>query len=137
MREKNMIDISRIVLFCFVIILLATPAMAATTQLHIVKYAKDGITILNETTKTYQWMEANLPVLGDGATHYYSQGPTFNETDPWDDAEWQNIVPDRDWGAVKGTDVKDLCDLVGGMSAECGTGVSPVVAAGLCTGRRM
>ena len=38
--------------------------MAATTQLHIVKYANDGKTILNETTKTYQWMESNLPGIG-------------------------------------------------------------------------
>ena len=58
-----------------------------TTQLHIVKYANDGTTILNETTKTYQWLEANLPVLGDGTTHYYSQGPTFNNSDLWDDEE--------------------------------------------------
>ena len=98
------------------IALFAVPAMAATTQLHIVKYANDGTTILNETTKTYLWLESNLPVLGDGATHFYSQGPTFNETDPYDDAEWQNIDT-ADWGAVKGTDVKNICNLVGGMSA--------------------
>ena len=107
---------SRIVLFCIALILLVTPVMAATTQLHIVKYANDGTTILNETTKTYQWLEANLPVLGDGTTHYYSQGPTFNDTNLWDDAESLNIDT-RDWGAVKGTDLKDICNLVGGMSA--------------------
>ncbi len=88
-----------------------------TTSIHIVKYANDGTTILNETTKTYQWLESNLPVIGDGTTHYYSQGPTFNDSDLWDNAEWQNIDT-RDWGAVKGTDLKDICNLVGGMSAE-------------------
>ena len=92
------------------------PVMATTTQLHIIKYANDGTTVLNETTKTYQWLEANLPVLGDGTTHYYSQGPTFNDSDLWDNAEWQN-VDTRDWGAVKGTDLKNICNLVGGMSA--------------------
>ena len=36
-----------------------------------------------ETTKTYQWLEANLPVLGDGTTHYYHQGPVFvDNADP-------------------------------------------------------
>ena len=89
--------------------------MAATTQLHIVKYANDKITILNETTKTYQWLETNLPVLGDGTTHYYSQGPIFDDNNLWDDAESLNIDT-RDWGAVKGTDLKDICNLVGGMS---------------------
>ena len=95
---------------------LITPVMAAytTTQVHIIKYAHDGTTILNETTKPYQWLEANLTVLGNGITHYYSQGPTFNDTDLWDDAEYKNIDT-RDWGAVKGTDLKDICALVGGM----------------------
>ena len=25
------------------------------------------------------------------------------------------MIPDRDWGAVKGTDLKDICNIVGGM----------------------
>jgi PKD repeat protein len=107
---------------CILIILLgcamimSTAVSAATTSIHVVRYANDGTTILNETTKTYQWLEANLPVLGDGTTHYYSQGPTFNDSDLWDNAEWQN-VDTRDWGAVKGTDLRNICNLVGGMSA--------------------
>ena len=115
MGKKCGNDVLRIVLACLALILLVAPVMAATTQLHVVKYANDKTTILNQTTKTYEWLETNLPVLGDGTTHYYSQGPTFNETDPYDDAEWQNIDT-ADWGAVKGTDVKDICNLVGGMS---------------------
>ena len=91
------------------------PAVAATTQVHIVKYAVDGMTVINETTVNYTWMEATLPVYGDGITHFYGQGPTFNDSDPYDPAEWQN-VDTRDFGPVKGTDLKDLCELVGGMS---------------------
>jgi len=90
-----------------------TPAVAAgaTTELHIVRYAADGATILAETTVSYQWMEENLPVYGDGVTHTYHQGPVF-EGDMWDPSETQNL---KDKGAVKGTNARDLCDLVGGM----------------------
>lgn len=67
-------------------------------------------------------MEQNLPVYGNGITHYYHQGPVFAD-DPdtkkeqdlrWNTAEDQN-VREKDMGAVKGTNLKDLCDLVGGM----------------------
>jgi hypothetical protein len=86
-----------------------------TTSLHIVKYAMDGTTVLNETTVNYTWMEANLPVQGDGKTHYYHQGPVFvdEKEQQWDANETTNF---KDRGAVKGTDVKDLSTLVGGMS---------------------
>ena len=103
-------------LLCIAMVSLTLPVQAATIEVHVVKYDSDGTTILNETTVTYQWMEANLAVQGDGSTHYYHQGPTFNETDPWDPAEYQS-VESRDFGAVKGTDVMDLCNLVGGMSS--------------------
>ena len=94
------------------------PAQAATTEVYMVKYASDGTTVLNERTVTYGWMEANLPVQGDGVAYYYHQGPVFGEkfeNDPWDVNETTNIES-RDFGAVKGTDVRDLCELVGGMS---------------------
>ncbi|TAJ44554.1 argininosuccinate synthase [Methanofollis fontis] len=93
-----------------------SPAAATTTEVHIVRYAQDGTTILNETTVDYRWMETNLPVLGDGMTHYYHQGPTFNESDIWDAGEYQNVET-RDFGAVQGTSLSALCDLVGGMNA--------------------
>jgi len=88
---------------------------APSTAVHVVKYAADGTTILNETTVTYQWLEANLPVQGDGKTHYYHQGPVFvdDKEGQWDVNETTNF---KDEGAVKGTDVKDLCNLVGGMN---------------------
>ncbi|MDI6718624.1 MAG: argininosuccinate synthase [Methanomicrobiales archaeon] len=87
---------------------------APTTEVRVVKIAADGETILNETTVSYPWMEANLPVQGDGVTHYYHQGPVFEEDQEgrWDPNETTNF---KDRGAVKGTDVKDLAELVGGM----------------------
>jgi hypothetical protein len=107
---------------CFVFLvavclaLLVVSGHAATTQIWVIKYARDGVTILNETTFTYQQLESQFPVLGNGVTHYYMQGPTFNESDFYDPGEWQN-VESRGFGAVKGTDVRRLCDRVGGMSA--------------------
>ncbi len=95
----------------------ARPAMAdpaAQTSLTITKYAADGTTVLDTQTVTYQEMEANLTVQGDGTTHYYGEGTTFDPANLWDPTE---ICPGdslRDKGALKGTDLKDLCDLVGG-----------------------
>jgi hypothetical protein len=99
------------------------PVSAATTQVHIAKFAADNTTVIKEKTVTYQWMEANLPVMGDGATRYYHQGPVFiDDADPAREeqlrlnaAEDKN-VQEKDMGAVKGTNLKDLCDLAGGMS---------------------
>ncbi|MDD1714141.1 MAG: PEGA domain-containing protein [Methanoregulaceae archaeon] len=95
---------------------LVAAAQGVTTSVHIVLYAADGFTVLNETTVDYQWMEANLPVLGDGRTHYYLQGPVFvdNTEERWNPGEDANIL-EKDMGAVKGTDLRDLCELVGGM----------------------
>jgi hypothetical protein len=53
-------------------------------------------------------MRDNLTVYGDGTTHYYFQGPTFDPDNLWDPDEMVNI-DSRDYGACKGTDVKDLC----------------------------
>ncbi len=86
-------------------------AAGQTTSVHLVKQAEDG-SVMNETTVTYEWMEENLPVYGDGIVHYYHQGPVF-EGDKWDLNETTNF---KDKGAVKGTDIRDLCDLVGGAS---------------------
>ena len=111
-------------LVCGALMLLsAFPAQAAapTTEVHVVKYASDGVTVLNETTVNYSWMRDNLPVMDadnlytTNYTHHYFQGPTFDENNIWDPAEEVN-VESRDYGAVAGTDIKDLCELVGGMS---------------------
>ena len=95
-------------------------AAGATTSLTVTKYDAHGIVISTQPV-TYQWMQANLPVQGDGTTHYYAQGPTFTNTNfnaVWNPAENVN-VDTRDYGAAMGTDVKDLCNLVGGATAGC------------------
>ncbi|MDY6932356.1 MAG: hypothetical protein SVJ22_10640, partial [Halobacteriota archaeon] len=120
------------------IVVFALPVQAYTEEVHIVKYAADGTTMLDETTVNYAWMEANLPVHGDGSTHYYYQGPVFEGewestyTMTYSGGNWQNseekydrvdygsgyvqeeqvnCYPNKDLGACKGTDVRDLCDL--------------------------
>lgn len=109
MKRKNYLT----VLLLLLLLLLCATSHAAepTTSVRVVRYAEDG-SVLNETTVTYEWMEANLPIYGDGITHYHHQGPVF-EGDKWDPNETANF---KDKGAVKGTDIRDLCDLVGGMS---------------------
>ncbi|UUX93065.1 argininosuccinate synthase [Methanoplanus endosymbiosus] len=90
------------------------PGFCATEELTISRFGADG-SLIDEKTYTYQWLEENLPVYGDGVTHYYMQGPTFDEADEWNPAEDVNVLS-RDMGAVKGTDIKDICDTVGGMT---------------------
>ena len=89
-------------------------AAGATSSVHVVKYAADGVTVVDEQTVSYQWMEDNLPKCGDGVTHYYLQGPTFDPNNLWDENETVDLSL-KDKGAVMGTNVADLCDLVGGM----------------------
>ncbi|MDH7510064.1 MAG: argininosuccinate synthase [Methanolinea sp.] len=104
------------------ILLVIYPVTASTTSLHIVELAMDGKTTLSSKDVDVAWMETNLPVYGDGVTHYYHQGPVFiDNPDPakeeslrWNSLEDTN-VKEKDMGAVKGTAVKDLVDLVGGM----------------------
>lgn len=106
--------------FLLLSLIIAIPPGAATsTEVRIVKFASDGYTILNETMVDFRWMEQHLPVQGDGNTHYYLQGPVFadNPDDRWNPAEDTN-VKEKDMGAVKGTNIMDLCDLVGGMAPE-------------------
>jgi hypothetical protein len=111
---SNMLLIIALASLLFLGVSLPVLAADPTTSVHVVKYASDGTTVVNETTVDYLWMEANLPVQGDGTTHYYHQGPVFDESmDKWDPEETTNF---KDKGAVRGTDIKDLCDLVGGMS---------------------
>jgi hypothetical protein len=120
-KEANKMrkSIILVMLLCIAIAGLSAPVQATATEVDVVKYASDDTTVLNETRVTYEWMEANLAVQGDGMTHYFHQGPIFGDMfwiDPWDVNETTNI-DGRDFGAVKGTDIKDLCELVGGMSS--------------------
>jgi PGF-pre-PGF domain-containing protein len=91
-------------------------------DLHIIKYGADGTTIIAETTLNYTSMEKTLTVYGDGETVYRFQGPTFDPADLWNPEENKNVDPGKVYGAVKGTSLKDLCDLVGGM--EPGTEIT-------------
>lgn len=128
-------DKRRIALLALVVaVMLVVPVLAAdqhgTTELRIVKYASDNRTALNETTVDYHWMQENLPVCGDGRTHYYMEGPVIedewdsahpNETyDAWDpDEDTQGSITRKgDLGAVRGTNVVDLCNLVGGAGSD-------------------
>jgi DMSO/TMAO reductase YedYZ molybdopterin-dependent catalytic subunit len=86
-------------------------------EVHIIKYDTDRVSILDETTVDYLWMEDNLSVIGDGTTVYKFEGITMNPDDLWDEAE---TYPGgfKIENAVKGTRLRDLCDLVGGMGAD-------------------
>jgi hypothetical protein len=89
-------------------------AAAATTSVTVTKYGPDGTTVLDQEVVSLAYMRDSMTVQGDGATHYFTQGPTFVPDNLWDPAETLNL---KDKGALKGTDIKDLCDLVGGASA--------------------
>lgn len=98
------------------------PATAATTSLTITKLASDGTTVLKQRTVDYTWLMENMEIMGDGVTRYYHQGPVFiDDPDPkkqeelrWNEEEDTNWDT-KDMGAVRGTNAKDLCELVGGM----------------------
>ncbi|HOI57957.1 MAG TPA: PKD domain-containing protein [Methanoculleus sp.] len=124
--EQAIIILVVLMLAAFV---LPAPVLASgytTTEVHVVKYANDEVTVLNETTVDYHWLEKNLPIQGDGVTRYYHQGPVFEGVweeerpgepyDPWnpDEGIKISILYKGDYGAVKGTDIKDICDYIGG-----------------------
>lgn len=115
-KRGGHINMSKYLIYApFIIFLLVfTVTAAPTTDVHVTKFAPDGSTILDERIVDYRWMESNLPVQGDGLTHFYHQGPVFvdSKEGQWDENETTNF---KDMGAVKGTTVRDLCDLVGGM----------------------
>ncbi len=99
-------------------------------QLHIIKYGADGTTVINETRVDYTWMENHLPVIGDGTTVYRFEGLTMNPSNLWDPEE---TYPGgfKVSNAVKGSRVRDLAELVGGMGS--GTSVTFVASDGFET----
>ncbi len=117
--HNHQVQATRLLPFFLAVILFGSMVIplhaAPTTAIHVIQFAADGTTVLNETTVSFRWMEANLPVQGDGKTHYFHQGPVFADEKEaqWDVNETANF---KDLGAVKGTAVRDLCDLAGGMS---------------------
>jgi DMSO/TMAO reductase YedYZ molybdopterin-dependent catalytic subunit len=89
-------------------------APSGLMALHIIKYGADGTTIVNETNVSYLWMEQNLDVYGNGETYYKFEGIDFTEGDHWDQNEtYPGGFKISD--AIKGSSVKDLCELVGGV----------------------
>lgn len=108
-----------VLIFCC-LILCAAPVAAASVE--VMKYAEDGKTVLAQTVVDTSWMEEHLPVLGDGETVYYHEKMIFsgdtNTSDPWDPDEKsaKAILELGKIGAVKGTSVKELCELVGGAT---------------------
>ena len=99
-------------------------------KLHIIKYAGDGTTVINETYVDYTYMESNLPVIGDGTTAYKFEGLTMNASNLWDPEE---TYPGgfKISNVVKGSRVRDLAELVGGMGS--GTTITFVASDGFET----
>ncbi|GEM_PF-1282611 len=121
-----LLSLSVITIILIAIMVVSKPVLASgTTNLYIKKLASDGTTIISEKTLNYHWLKDhnNIPVMGDGIKHYYHQGPVFvddpsEETEQmlrWNQGEDTN-VQEKDMGALMGTNLKDLCDLVGGMA---------------------
>ena len=110
-----MVGRSPLVLLALAILLaMVVPGAAAqTTSLELIRYSWDNTTVAASTTVNISWMKSNLPVMGDGVTHYHFQGPTFISTDLWNFAEDVNL--DKINETIKGTAISDLCELVGGM----------------------
>jgi hypothetical protein len=128
MNKKLITVLLSLALILYVIPLMTSPALAAspTTSITVTKLANDGTTILDQLTVPVEFMMSGapeLPIYGDGVTHYYFQGPTFDPNNMWDSGippepspgETVN-VDSRDYGAAMGTDVKDLCEMIGGAS---------------------
>jgi hypothetical protein len=92
-------------------------AVQPIPELHVIKYDEDRTTILDEITVDYLWMQENLEVIGDGTTVYKFQGVTFDPDELWDPEE---TCPTgfKIENAVKGTRIRDLCELVGGMGSD-------------------
>ena len=95
MRKAILLVSLRIVLLFGLVTVTISPQPAlaivgATTEVHLVKFAQDGTTVLEERTVDYEWMRDNLTPYGDGKTHYYHQGPVF-EGDRWDPGETINL----------------------------------------------
>jgi DMSO/TMAO reductase YedYZ molybdopterin-dependent catalytic subunit len=119
MKRKTVTRIILSMVLLCSLLFMAIPAMPvlADDPSQTITITKYSTTTADPTKIVAQWsvnitsMEVALPVLGDGVTHYWTQGPTLDPSDYWNQYETLNL---KDKGALKGTDVKDLCELVGG-----------------------
>jgi len=93
-------------------------ALEPLPEIRIVKYAEDGVTVLQERTVDYMWMEneSGFDVIGDGKIVYKFEGITNNPDDVWAaDGSYPGGFKIED--AIKGTRIRDLCSLVDHMGA--------------------
>ncbi len=99
-------------------------------ELRILKYDVDGTTVIADKTVNYTWMQANLPVIGDGTTAYKFEGLTMDPSNLWDPEE---TYPGgfKVSNVVKGSRVHDLAELVGGMGS--GTTITFIASDGFET----
>jgi len=128
MIRRNRISSERAVTLCVVLLIglamSVAAVQAASHEINIIKVDPEG-EVLENITVDHQYMKDNLPQAGDGRTHYYHQGPVVfgwervhpdEPLDIWDPEETVNYQT-KDMGAVKGTDINDLCELVGGLGS--------------------
>jgi len=104
-----------------------TSEKTSVPSVRIIAYDTDGKTILNETTVDYTWMEENFPIIGDGTETFRYEGITNTPEDVWDE---ELTFPGgfKIDAPVKGTLIRDLVGLVGGM--ESGTVLNLVASDG-------
>lgn len=100
-----------------------------TTSLTVTKHDAHGQVI---STRSFTLSELkSMPVVGDGTTHYYHEEYVSNastQDEFWDVNETGVSV---DMGTPQGTDIKDLCNLVGG--AARGSIITVKASDGYCT----
>jgi hypothetical protein len=112
-----------VIVFCLLFPIIFSVSVSAdgggTTSVTITRYDAYG-NVVKSMEVTWEQMRdryLDLPIQGDNVTHYYCEGPNFDEARTfetlWDPTETGNI-DSRDYGAAVGTDIKDLCNLVGG-----------------------
>lgn len=102
-------------LFLFIFFPLISSAALSDT-ITVKKLANDGVTVLNQTTVTMEYLKDNFIVYGDDSINYYYQTATYDEYDLWNPNEDVN-VESGDMGTRKGTEIKDILGLVGGASS--------------------
>ncbi|GMX58663.1 MAG: hypothetical protein MCSN_3170 [Candidatus Microsyncoccus archaeolyticus] len=111
MKQKYCFKIFFVLILFTFFPLISSAALSDT--ITVKKLANDGVTVLNQTTVTMEYLKDNFTVYGDDIAHYYYQEPTFDEHDLWNEYEYVNVF-EFDLGGRKGTEIKDILSLVGG-----------------------
>ncbi len=106
----------RFLVFTLLLVLcgiLAAPVSAASENVTVIKYAANNYSFA-ERSELREWSQMQSSFLNvDSNGPLYMQGPTFNSADPYGTAG-QNMIL---YYGHNGTYVRNLTDLVGGMSA--------------------